>query len=88
MSCEFCCLDEVTLFDVPYCVLDSLRAVLSEIGNGTFDLQTLLLKDRIYYIILVVILLSLFHMLRTNKYQQPDQSIWELDTRWNPQYSM
>ena len=81
--CSTCNLDEVSLMDIPKCVFISLKDMYEEICHGKIDKKSFLKKDRIYYIIIIVlILLFVVRGLHINKHQQPDESFWELDARW------
>ncbi len=83
--CEYCYLEEVHIGDIPCCIIKSLSELYNEFcTSGSFNMELLTKKDRIYYILLLVILIiSVRLLLRGKKYEQSDQPFWELDGRWN-----
>ena len=82
--CSRCHLDEVSLFDIPSCILTSVSEMYREICMGTFTKKSIMKKDRIYYVIMLLIVILLIRVLCVDKHQKSNQPLWELDARWYP----
>ena len=82
--CSTCHLDEVSLINIPICVITSVSEIYREICMGTLTTKSIMKKDRIYYLIMLFIVLLAIRILCVNKQQQPDQAFRELDARWYP----
>ena len=55
--CEFCHLDEVSIKDIPCCLMRSIFDTCEEIYNGSFTIKSLIKNDRIYYWLLLLIIM-------------------------------
>lgn len=53
--CE-CHLEEVSILNVPQCILSTFADLWKDICNGNLNGATFLKNDRLYYIILIIIL--------------------------------
>lgn len=83
--CDKCYIDEVSIEDIPTCLLQSVSDIFHDISQGQLNLQSFVINDRIFYIILVFIIVMIIrYILKGNKNQKTDQTFWEMDTRWNP----
>ena len=64
MSCESCYLDEVKITNIPKCIWESITEIIPDYLKGTEDIYSILTKkDRIYYIIGIVIIILVVRVL-------------------------
>jgi len=58
--CEACYIDTVHMGDIALCTWQSIRDLWIEISRSNFNIQTLMINDRIYYLLgLIIIAMSI-----------------------------
>lgn len=79
-----CSLDQVSLYDIPSCLISSFAQVYVDFCEGTISMQTFLNEDRIYYFVLLVVIAGLLYkVLSRHKHEEAYHPLWELDARWH-----
>lgn len=84
--CDYCHLDELTIFDVPNCIICSLTEIFDDIREKKMSIDTFAKKDRIYYILMLIIIIliikELYSILVRNKNEESYHTSWEEYSRW------
>lgn len=85
--CDYCHLDEIkSINDIPRCLFCSLKEFASDLMKENLSIKLFLKKDRVYYIILLIILVLIVKRIfesAVHKNQESNQTSWEEDCRWD-----
>ena len=82
MSCKECSVDNVNIKQNIKCLFYALYETISELLSGKFDIHTLITQDRLYYLLVWILIFITLKMLLTTKKEEIDMS-WLENPYWS-----